>query len=100
MIMDYKNADPWDHNLVPNEELAEMGYAACFGPFGKAKSCEKCDFNGWCETQQMCDRLLAKGWRKAPDVIDELVARIGDNLHDEGMMNTIRNIAEELKEDL
>jgi hypothetical protein len=80
--------------------MAEMSYAACFGPFGNAKSCEKCSFNGWCDTQQKCGILLAKGWRKAPDVIDELVARIGDSLHDEDVMNTIRAIAEKLKGDL
>lgn len=100
MILNYKDVEAWDDNLVPNEELAEMSYAACFGPFGNAKSCAKCDFNGSCDTQQMCDMLLAKGWRKAPDVIDELVNRIGERIKDHELMQKIREIADELKEDL
>ena len=100
MILDYKNVEAWDDNLVPNPEMAEMSYAACFGPFGNVKSCAECDFNGSCGTQEKCDMLLAKGWRKANDLIDELVKRIGDSLNDEEIMNTIRTIAEELKEDL
>ena len=100
MKLNYKDVELWDDNLVPDPELDEMSFTACFCKPVNAKSCVKCFCNGLCETQQRCGILIAKGWRKAPDVIDELVRRIGDHLHDEEVMNTIRAIAEKLKGDL